>query len=158
MPDGGMASEPTTCGPPLLRRSLCQLSIDLQLLAQGGVRLPPGCRQLALMGREKAAAMRALASGLPALLQQLPDLQHLLVEPEALQALEQMHSCGPEPALALGPGGRWRPTRLPGQPRPRQQADALGQLRAAGVQIVEVHDAGQLPAVLDQLASSSSSQ
>lgn len=139
---------------PLTCRSLRQLSIDVQLLAVSGLRLPPGCRQLALMGREKAAALRALAAGLPALLQQAPELRHLVLEPPALEALEQLGSGGAEPELVQGPGGRWRPTRLPGQPRLRQQGDALQQLRAAGVEVVELREAGQLLALLDQLAAS----
>lgn len=128
--------------------------MDVQLLAASGVRLPPGCRQLALIGREKAAALRALAAGVPALLQQTPELRHLVLEPPALEALEQLSSCGPEPALMQGPGGRWRPTRLPGQPRPRQQAGVLQQLKAAGVQGVELQEAQELPALLDRLAAS----
>lgn len=143
--------------PPALchsiRSSLRQLSIDVQLLAHSSLRLPPGCCQLVLMGREKAAAMRALASALPTLLQQAPQLQHLVVEPPALEALEQLSSGGPEPALVQGPGGRWRPTRLPGQPRQRQQQGVLQQLRAAGVQVVELREPRQLPALLDRLAA-----
>lgn len=136
-----------------------QLSIDLQLLAEmAAVRLPPGCRQLALVGgHEKAAAMRALLAGLPAVLQQLPDLQHLLLQPAAHEALQDLESGQAEPLLVQGPGRRWRPTRLPGQPRAgqhggqQQQGSLREQLRLAGVEVVELADGQPLAAQLERL-------
>ena len=142
------------CAAPS-RRSLRQLSLDAHLLPQlHAVHLPPACRQLALVGQVKAPAMRdMLQAGLPAVLKAMPDLQHLLLEPAGVEALDQLELGGPEPALVRGPGGWARPTRLPGQPRRlrHDQANVAAQLRAAGVEVIEVASQRHLPRLLSQL-------
>lgn len=130
-----------------------QLSLDIHLLLHlSSLRLPPGCRQLALVGEERGGALHRVAAALPSLQQQLPELRHLLLEPATIAALERLGVAGAGPALQQVVG-RWRPTRLPGQPRPRGE-DPLQQLRAAGVQVVELPDQPrQLPLLLDRLAA-----
>jgi len=53
-------------------------------------------------------------------------------------------------------GGRWRPARLPGQPKPQAQPqkDVLRQLWEAQVAVRELQNVGQLTALLDQLDNS----
>lgn len=138
--------------PRTERSSARQLSLDIHLLLHlPALRLPPGCRQLALVGEERGAAQQ-VASALPALQQLLPDLRHLLLEPATIAALERLGTAGTAPALQQV-AGRWRPTRLPGQPRMRGQ-DPLQQFRAAGIQILELPDQPRLLApLLDRLAA-----
>ncbi|KAL4451910.1 hypothetical protein ABPG75_007572 [Micractinium tetrahymenae] len=151
--------------PELLWFPSCvrQLSLDWHVLVQLPLmRLPPRCRQLALIGRD--GAMRGMLSALASLPALLPDLRQLLLEPAALDALSE-HRCegpaGPAGPAALScvgnctwqmVGGRWRPARLPGQPRPAPaQQDVLQQLQAAKVQVEELLCPEQLAAVLDRL-------
>lgn len=125
------------------------------LLHLPSLRLPPGCRQLALVGQERGAALQAVAAALPSLQQQLPELRHLLLEQEALQ-LERHFQL--EEGLELQQvAGRWRPTRLPGQARQwqqQQQADPLQSLLKAGVEVVQLPEQQRrLPTLLDKLAA-----
>lgn len=139
--------------------SVRQLSLDWHVLVQLPImRLPPRCAMLALIGRD--GAMRGMLSALAGLPSLLPHLRHLLLEPAALDALwEQQRGAGAGSSNGGGGsgasgwqlvGGRWRPTRLPGQPKPPQQ-DVLQQLRQARVEVTELLHTEQLPVVLDQL-------
>lgn len=143
-----------------------QLSLDWHVLVQLPLtRLPPRCRQLALVGRD--GAMRGMLPTLASLPALLPDLRHLLLEPAALDALSEHQCQAPEALLGSGisggnwqmVGGRWRPARLPGQPRPApDQRDVLRQLQAAKVQVEELPHPEQLVAVLDRLDGRSQAQ
>lgn len=161
-------------------RSVHQLSIDWQLLehlrAQAAATaaaprqppslwLPPHCHQLALVGREGIDSGPLAA--LPAL---LPELRHVLLDPHAQEVLRRQGlgtssatDLLPSPEAAPGTvpagngdwqlvGGRWRPTRLPGKRRQQPAQDVHRLLRQAGVEVVELREPSQLPALLDQLA------
>ncbi len=144
--------------PP--RSCVRQLSLDWHVLVQLPLtRLPPRCRQLALVGRD--GAMRGMLPALASLPALLPDLQHILLEPAALDALSEQrceNHAGPLGGVTAVNGnwhlvgGRWRPARLPGQPRPPPaQRDVLQELQAAKVQVEELLHPEQLAAVLDGL-------
>lgn len=167
-------------GPISTCRSVHQLSIDWQLLehlrAQAAATaaaprqppslwLPPHCHQLALVGREGIDSGPLAA--LPAL---LPELRHVLLDPHAQEVLRRQGlgtssatDLLPSPEAAPGTvpagngdwqlvGGRWRPTRLPGKRRQQPAQDVHRLLRQAGVEVVELREPSQLPALLDQLA------
>lgn len=150
----------SVCPLPPTCSCVRQLSLDWHVLVQLPLtRLPPRCRQLALVGRD--GAMRGMLCALASLPALLPDLQHLLLEPAALDALSEQSHEGAAGTPTVGSagganwqlvGGRWRPTRLPGQPRPAPaQRDVLQQLQAAQVQVAELLHPEQLAAVLDGL-------
>lgn len=138
--------------PPTRRRTLRQLSLDVHLLRHlPSLRLPPRCRQLALVGEEREVAMRILMAGLPDLIPHLPGLRHLILEPAAMWTLDWLRREGCQPALQLV-AGHWRPTRLPGQPvPPRQGQDVLKQLEQAGIRVVELERQQRLPELLSEL-------
>jgi hypothetical protein len=140
--------------------SLHQLSIDWQVLhllrgARGRVALalPPRCRQLAVVGREGVDG--SLLAQLPRL---LPELRHLLLEPCALDLVwrQRTHAAASGDGATCGDwqlvGGRWRPTRRPGQPRqPHPDVEQL--LKSAGVEVVSLADPASLPSILDRLSA-----
>lgn len=141
--------------------SMRQLSVDLHTVLQdyvvhASLRLPPGCQQLALVGcvhGESLDSAAALMRRLPLL---LPELRHLWLHPELLDALDALPEGGTAAtaeATLTRVAGRWRPTRLPGQPKRR--ADPLQPLWCAGVQIVALPDDDlcQLPALMGRPAA-----
>lgn len=141
--------------------SLRQLSIDWQVLhllrgirGPAALALPPHCRQVAVMGQEGVDG--SLLTQLPGL---LPELRHVLLEPSALELMwrQRAHATsGSDGGGSSGSwklvGGRWRPARLPGQPR-QPQPDVEQLLERAGVQVIRLIHPSGLHSILDRLAA-----
>lgn len=97
--------------------------------------------------------MHSLLASLARLPSTLPELRCLLLEPAALDALFEARRGASGGAGWQLVGGRWRPPRLPGQAKPAaEQADAVQQLREAGVEVSELLHTEELPALLDEQA------